>query len=473
MITILVVEDDKNTRTLTEAKLRKYYNIVSAENGEEALDAIYNQKIDFIVSDIMMPVMDGYELLENLKKENISIPILFLTAKSEFEDKKKSYEKGIDDFITKPINYDELILKIDAILRRCNISNDRELKIGKIILNTDNYTVKNENDVIEFTNIASFLSLLLIMYVSNGNVMSWSVIRTSLGIVFPMAVLLGIIGTILSKHLYNQTVDLANALERAANGDFHAKLDNRHAGTMAKAYENFNKLEEQLKKTSKMQDDFVNSYSHEFKTPITSIKGFAEMLLEEDLSEEEKKKYLQIILQESERLTHLANTSILYTKLNSKEIVEDKEEYYLDEQIRQCAIIMQPDLKDKNIDLECNLQQIKYYSNYNMMQEVWINLISNGIKYTNKGGKITISLDENDNNIIAIVQDNGVGMSKEQIEHIFEKYYQVDKSKHSMGLGIGLSIVYRVMELVNGKIEVESELGKGSKFIITLKKYKE
>lgn len=317
--------------------------------------------------------------------------------------------------------------------------------------------------------IASFLSILLIQYVSNDCVMSWPIIRKSLGIIIPMAILMGIIGVMLSKHLYNQTICLANALEKAASGDFHAKLDNRHAGTMARAYDNFNKLEEHLKKTSKMQDDFVNTYSHEFKTPITSIKGFAEMLLEEDVPEEEKKKYLQIILEESERLTHLANSSILYTKLNSKVIVEDKEEYPLDEQIRNCVIMMQSELKDKNIELECNFEKVKYYSNYNMMQEVWINLISNSIKYTNEGGKISISLHKNYDNIIVAVKDNGIGMSKKQVEHIFERYYQVDKSKHSMGLGIGLSIVYRVMELVDGSIEVESELGKGSKFIVTLK----
>lgn len=151
MVTILVVEDNKNARLLTEAKLRKYYNVVSAENGEEALDKIYSQKIDFIVSDIMMPVMDGYELLKELKKENINIPILFLTAKNEFEDKKKGYENGIDDFITKPIDYEELVLKIDAILRRYHILNTKELKIGKTILNTDNYTVQRENEVINFT----------------------------------------------------------------------------------------------------------------------------------------------------------------------------------------------------------------------------------------------------------------------------------------------------------------------------------
>lgn len=151
MVTILVVEDNKNARLLTESKLRKYYNVVSAENGEKALDMIYSQKIDFIVSDIMMPVMDGYELLKELKKENINIPILFLTAKNEFEDKKKGYENGIDDFITKPIDYEELVLKIEAILRRYNILNTKELKIGKVILNTDNYTLQKENKVINFT----------------------------------------------------------------------------------------------------------------------------------------------------------------------------------------------------------------------------------------------------------------------------------------------------------------------------------
>lgn len=151
MITILVVEDDKNTRLLTEAQLRKYYNIVSAENGEEALDIIYSKKIDFIISDIMMPKMDGFELLHTLKEDKIDIPILFLTAKNEFENKKKGYENGIDDYITKPINYDELILKIDAILRRCNILNVRELKVGNIILNIDNYTVKKQDETISFT----------------------------------------------------------------------------------------------------------------------------------------------------------------------------------------------------------------------------------------------------------------------------------------------------------------------------------
>lgn len=105
-----------------------------------------------------------------------------------------------------------------------------------------------------------------------------------------------------------------------------------------------------------------------------------------------------------------------------------------------------------------------------MMQEVWINLISNGIKYTNSNGKISISLKEIDEEIIVTIEDNGIGMSKDQVEHIFERYYQVDKSKHGVGLGIGLSIVYRVLELVDGKIEVESELGKGSKFMVTLKK---
>lgn len=151
MVTILVVEDDKNTRLLTEAKLRKYYNVISAENGEEALDIIYSQKVDFIVSDIMMPVMDGYELLKELKNENIDIPILFLTAKSEFEDKKKGYENGIDDFITKPIDYEELVLKIDAILRRYNILNARELKIGEVTINMDNYTLQKKDKVINFT----------------------------------------------------------------------------------------------------------------------------------------------------------------------------------------------------------------------------------------------------------------------------------------------------------------------------------
>lgn len=111
MVTILVVEDNEHAKMLTEARLSKYYNVVTAKNGEEALDIFYRREIDLIVADIMMPIMDGFEMLKYLRDDKQNVPILFVTALGEFNDKKKGYDLGIDDYITKPIDYEELLLK--------------------------------------------------------------------------------------------------------------------------------------------------------------------------------------------------------------------------------------------------------------------------------------------------------------------------------------------------------------------------
>lgn len=164
MVTILVVEDNKNTRILTEAKLKKYYNIVTAENGEQALEIFYERPIDLIVADIMMPVMDGYEMLKELRNAHEDVPILFITAKSTFNDKKKGFELGIDDYITKPIDYEELLLRIKAILRRSNISTKLKINIGKFEMEENNYSVRYIDNSIELTKKEFELLFKLLSY---------------------------------------------------------------------------------------------------------------------------------------------------------------------------------------------------------------------------------------------------------------------------------------------------------------------
>ena len=151
MVTILIVEDNENTRILTEARLKRYYNVVTAKNGEEALEIFYERPIDLIVADIMMPVMDGYQMLKELRDAKEDVPILFLTAKSAFNDKKKGFDLGIDDYITKPIDYEELLLRIKALLRRANISTKLKINIGKFVMDENNYSVKYNDNPIELT----------------------------------------------------------------------------------------------------------------------------------------------------------------------------------------------------------------------------------------------------------------------------------------------------------------------------------
>ncbi|MBP3490103.1 MAG: response regulator transcription factor [Roseburia sp.] len=141
MATILVVEDDKNTRLLSTARLKPYYDVVTACDGEEALDIFYKQHIDLIVADIMMPNMDGYELVRTLREYRQDVPVIMLTAKQTFEAKKEGFKTGTDDYMTKPVNYEELLWRIEALLRRARINTDRQIVIGTVTVNAENYTV--------------------------------------------------------------------------------------------------------------------------------------------------------------------------------------------------------------------------------------------------------------------------------------------------------------------------------------------
>lgn len=319
-----------------------------------------------------------------------------------------------------------------------------------------------------FVLIACFLCVLYMKFVENGYTITFNAILFAAGIFAPLAVILGISNYFVYKNTYRQFSELADGLEKAVEGDFYAKLDPSKAGVMSKVYKNLNRITDELKNVRNMQEDFVNNYSHELRTPITSIKGFSEMLLEEEVTEEERKKYLKIILDSANRLTNLAEESILMTKLESQEILE-KEEYLLSEQIRNCIIMLEPQWSTKNIDMIIELDKIKYNGNKEIMQHLWTNLISNSIKYNKENGKLTVTLKKNDKNeIIVTISDTGIGMTEEQISHIFEKYYQAEKSKTMQGLGLGLTIVNRILNLVSGKIHVTSKLGEGSTFTVIL-----
>lgn len=321
-----------------------------------------------------------------------------------------------------------------------------------------------------FLIIATMVSFCLVEWGINDYKFSFDLFLKSLGIIIPMCIFITIVNTINARWFAKQSTDLADGLAKAAEGDYHAKLDPSKASIFAVAYENFNKLEERLKKTGTLQDEFVNNYSHEFKTPITSIKGFAELLLEEDLDEKTRKKYLKIIVEESRKLTSLSEQSILLTKLNAQNIIPNKKKYSLDEQIRNCVIMQEPSCLKKNITINCDLDKVTIFQSEAILEHLWNNLISNAIKYSNQDGKIDITLTSDNNSIVVKVKDNGIGMSEDSINQIFDRFYQVDKSKTIDGLGLGLTIVGRIIELVEGKITVESELGKGSVFTVTLHK---
>ena len=262
---------------------------------------------------------------------------------------------------------------------------------------------------------------------------------------------------------------LTDGTKKVAQGDFNIVLDvdtNRY-DELSDLTGSFNKMARELSLISMLNNDFINNVSHEFKTPISSIQGFATILLGTSLTNEQK-EYAEIIAYESARLTKLTTNILKITKLENQVIITDKCDFYIDEQIRHSYVLLQKDLAGKNIEIDFDLSQIKYNGSPELVQQIWHNLLGNAIKFTKENGKINISCYIKNGKAVVSVKDNGIGMDKITKTHIFDKFFQGDKSHSGHGNGLGLSLVNRIVELCGGSIEVKSELGKGSEFIVCL-----
>lgn len=285
-----------------------------------------------------------------------------------------------------------------------------------------------------------------------------------------------IIGTSLSamvsEKLLKPLHQLINATKIIAKGDFSVRVPEiNNDSEIAVLLRNFNQMAEELGSIEMFRNDFINNFSHEFKTPIVSIRGFARQLQNENISEEKRREYTEIIISEAERLTKMSSNVLLLTKFENQQFITNQTEYDLDEQIRNCVILLEKQWSRKNIDISLNLSKVRIFSNEEMLSHLWINLIDNAIKYTDENGKISIILYETNDKIIFTITDSGKGMDEYTIKHIFDKFYQADKSRSTYGNGLGLSIVKRIIELCRGDIAVESRIGAGTTFSVTLPKY--
>lgn len=303
-------------------------------------------------------------------------------------------------------------------------------------------------------------------YIVNGN-HEYDAID-AIGMVLPMGAVMGIIAYWSSKIASRFMSRLIDGIKQIANGNFGIRLDEDNAGPMKDVYLDFNKMGRELQGIQTLRNDFINNFSHEFKTPISSIQGFASLLLEGNTTADEQKKYLQIIAKESARLAELSNNTLLLSGLEAQQIIVDKKPYQLDEQIKQCVILLSQEWTKKHIEFIAQLDPVIYFGNEDLMKHIWINLLSNAIKFTPEHGEISVIMKKFNNSIEVRVADTGKGMTKEEMERIFEKYYQGNQSYSTKGLGLGLTITKRIIELCGGMIQVESALDEGSKFTICL-----
>lgn len=289
-----------------------------------------------------------------------------------------------------------------------------------------------------------------------------------IGMLIPMAFLMQFFNFCVSKALLKKVNLLVDALHKVAKGDYQVRLNEKKAAPLTEIVQNFNKMTEELQSVETLRNDFINDFSHEFKTPITSINGFANLLLDTEVSEAEQREYLQIIADESKRLATLAEQTMMMSKLDSQVTIPDKEWYPLDRQLKQNIILLSKDWEAKGITIDTDIDKVSYHGNATLMAHVWINLLGNAIKFTPEAGTITVSLKQKKNSLYIAIQDTGKGMTEEEISRIFHKYYQADTSHATKGMGLGLSIAHRIVELCEGQIEVNSTPGCGSTFTVIL-----
>ena len=278
------------------------------------------------------------------------------------------------------------------------------------------------------------------------------------------------------KNTYEEPMQsLAEATTKVANGDFSVYIPTLHTSDKLDYLDimilDFNKMVEQLGSIETLKTDFVSNVSHEMKTPIAIIKNYAEMLRRDDISEEERKEYAAAIEHAAVRLSSLISNILKLNKLENQSIVIETEQYDVCRQVCDCILQFEELWDKKEIELDVDMEDEAFiYADESLMEMVWNNLLSNAIKFTEQGGSITVKQITEDEYVKISVSDTGCGMNKECVNRIFDKFYQGDTSHSKEGNGLGLALVKRVLELMDGDIQVVSEEGVGSTFTVTLLK---
>ncbi len=276
-----------------------------------------------------------------------------------------------------------------------------------------------------------------------------------------------LISTFASFRLSKPVQVMTRAHERVQEGDFTVRLPDNQPGEMGELMRSFNDMTEALGSTAYLQKDFISSISHEFKTPIASIRGFAKLLQMPGLSEEQKAEYISMIAQESDRLSRLSETLLRLSALEQQTALASLSSFSLDEQLRQVILRLEPNWSHKDIDWQLDLQEVSITSDQELLNQVWVNILQNAIKFSSESSEIAVRVFR-DGNAIVEVEDHGCGMTEEAQQRIFDKFYQADKSRKQEGVGLGLSLVKRIVDMMGGEIKVTSQVGIGSTFRVEL-----
>lgn len=281
----------------------------------------------------------------------------------------------------------------------------------------------------------------------------------------------GAVAVYVGRLIIRPVQNISNAFDEISKGNFEVRVsEDERIMEIREMAQRFNAMTYDLSHIETLRNDFVANVSHEFKTPIAAIEGYAMLLQNHKLPSEKHDHYVDKILENSRRLTNLSGNVLMLSKLENQETVLDNKEFRLDEQLRKAVLLLESKWAEKNIEFDMELSKQIYYGSEQLLYQVWINVLDNAIKHSPQGGIIQISIQETENAMTVYITDQGEGMTEEIQKHIFEKFYQGDSSRKAEGNGLGLALVKRIVDLCKGEISVESAPGKGATFAIWLPK---
>ena len=273
----------------------------------------------------------------------------------------------------------------------------------------------------------------------------------------------------LSKIFVSPMMKLGDAMRKVAGGDFTVRLDcTSKIRDVREVYGSFNTMVKELGNTETLQTDFVSNVSHEFKTPINAIEGYASLLQDSQLTDEQKNAYIDKIIFNTRRLSDLVGNILLLSKVNNQTISLKASTFRLDEQVRQSILALESKWEKKEIEFDIDLDEIEYTGYENLLSHVWLNLIDNAVKFSPQNGQIRIRLKQLDGSVTFSIWDNGLPIPEADIGRIFNKFYQGDNSHASEGNGLGLALVRKIVAAAHGTINVTSSEDAGTEFVVAL-----
>ncbi len=330
--------------------------------------------------------------------------------------------------------------------------------------------LKTQRVILIFTSMV-FLILVATMFIVGGviylmfkrNALFLDAFQTiwTLAVTFLFAsVIIGtIIGIVMARVVLKNMDSIVNGMEELSDGKYHVRIPEVKSGLGKEMIHSFNLLAGELENTHVLRSDFVNDFAHEFKTPIVSLLGFAKLLKKDNLSKEQRAEYLSIIEEEAERLSAMSTNSLNLTRIDKQTILTETSRYNLSEQLRNCVLLTEKKWTAKGVEPILEFDEFFVCANEELLKQVWINLIDNAIKFSDRFGKLEIKIYKDAKTIRVVVKNKGVKINDDEKDKIFNRFYRAKSAEGIDGTGVGLAIVKKIIDLHKGRISVVSDNG--------------